>query len=240
MREQLSRLFKNRGGAVAAGIGAAIIAVVLLLIYLHSYRSSVKSSNQLERVLVAKKLIQGGTSGDLIAKKNLYEVTSVQKDQLQAFAIADPSAIAGRVAAANIFPGQQLTQNDFTTESTASIPYQITGKQRAIAVNVDGTHGLIGQIASGNFVDVYVGVGGSNGSGTLVKLLASNIYVLVAPAAAGGDAVLRIRTQDAASFAFAADNTKVWLVLRPQVGGSPTPPETATLTTLLANQTTGG
>jgi hypothetical protein len=46
--------------------------------------------------------------------------------------------------------------------------------------------------------------------------------------------IVRVTARDAAKFALAADNTKIWLVLRPQVGASQTPPTTATLATLLA------
>ncbi len=224
-----TRLFKNRGGAaIAAGI-VALLAAILLLVYLQSYRSSLNSGKQPVVVLVANGMIPQGTSGTIIARKHLYQVTKVQKDQVKLFAIADPAAIKGRIAAADIFPGQQLTQGDFTTEATASIPYQITGTDRAIAIPVDSAHGLVGQVSAGNFVDVYVGVPGS--AGASVTLLASNILVLVAP---GGNAVLRIPTSEAPKFAFAADNAKIWLVLRPQVGASPTPPASATLANLLA------
>ncbi len=149
MQERIARLFKNRGNAVVAGIVVALLAIVLLVIYLHSYRSSVNSGKQPERVLVATKLIPRGTSGKNIAQQGLYQVTSVQKDQLQAFAISDPAAIQGRLAANDIFPGQQLTQGDFTTENATSIPYELTGPQRAIAVSVDAEHGLIGQVGVG-------------------------------------------------------------------------------------------
>jgi Flp pilus assembly protein CpaB len=217
---------------VIAAIIAGVLAVILLVVYLHSYRSSVNSGSQPERVLVATKLIPKGTSGTLIAQKALYLSTTVQKDQLKLNAITDPSALNDRVAAADIFPGQQLTQDDFTTESSTAIPYVISGPQRAIAVNVDTVHGLIGQVAAGNYVDIYMGANGGNGS--LVKLLASNVYVLVAPGSGSPDAVLRVNTRDAAKFAFAGDNTRLYFVLRPQVGATRTPPETATLATLLA------
>jgi Flp pilus assembly protein CpaB len=232
----MNKLFRSRSGAVVAGVVVALIAALLLVLYLRSYKSSVNSGKQAERVLVADKLIPKGTSGNLIASQQLYQVTSVQKDQLQLNAISDPSAIQGRVAAANIFPGQQLTQDDFTTESPQSIPYEITGRQRAIAIPVDSVHGLIGQVAAGNYVDVYVGVagGGNTGKGTLVTLLKSNVYVLVAPGTSSSNAILRVNTGDIAKFAFAADNERIWLVLRPQVGSSPTPPSTATLGSLLA------
>jgi Flp pilus assembly protein CpaB len=233
VQETLNKLFRNRGGAVVVGAIVAVIAVILLVVYLRSYRSSVDSGKQAERVLVASKLIQRGTSGSLIGSQGLYLVTTVQKDQLKVNAITDPSALNDRVAATDIFPGQQLTQDDFTTEAPTSIPYQITGTERAIAIPVDATHGLIGQVAAGNYVDVYVGVNGAK-QGTLVTLLRPDVYVLVAPGAGSSSAVLRVPTQDVPRFAYAADNARIWLVLRPQVGASVTPPRTATLGSLLA------
>jgi Flp pilus assembly protein CpaB len=238
VQETFSRLFRNRGGAVIVGLIAAAIAVVILVLYLQSYRSSVNSGKQAERVLVATKLIPKGTSGTLIAQQGLYQATTVQKDQLELNAITDPSALNDRVAASDIFPGQQLTQDDFTTEAPTAVPYEITGPQRAIAVPVDATHGLVGQVAAGNYVDVYVTVSGGGGAtaagGQLVTLLAPNVYVLVAPAGSSDGAVLRIDTRDAAKFAYAAQYETLYLVLRPQVGASRTLPATATLAALLA------
>lgn len=244
----MARLFKNRGNAVVAGIVVAILAIVLLFVYLRSYRSSVNSGKQPERVLVATKLIPRGTSGKLIAQQGLYQVASVQKDQLQTFAITDPSAIAGRLAANDILPGQQLTQGDFTTENATSIPYEINGPQRAIAISVDSEHGLVGQVAAGDFVDVYIGTNGPASGSTstaagasqpLLSLLAADVYVLVAPGVGSSNAILRVTAQEAPKFAFAADNTRIWLVLRPQVGASKTPPERVTLASLLGQSSTG-
>jgi Flp pilus assembly protein CpaB len=237
MQERLARIFKNRGGAVAVGAIVAVVALILLVVYLHSYRSSVNSGKQPERVLVATKLIQRGTSGTLVAQQGMYQVATVQKDQLKLNALTDPSSLNDRLAANDIFPGQQLTQDDFTTEQSTAIPYQIAGRQRAISVPVDATHGMIGQVAAGDYVDVYVGVtdgGQVSAKGALVTLLAPDIYVLAAPGTDSANAVLRINTQDAAKFAYAADNARIWLVLRPQVNASRTPPKTATLASLLA------
>lgn len=239
------KVFKNRGGAIIAAVAAAVLATILLIVYLNSYRSSVNSGKRPERVLVATALIPRGTSGALIAQKGLYQVTSVQKDQLKNLAISDPGAIGDRVAAADIFPGQQLTQDEFSTEAQTSIPYQITGAQRAIAVPVDAVHGLTGQVATGDFVDIYVGISGSTSTtapgtstvpitATQVKLLAADVLVLVAPGAGGANAVIRVKSPDVAKFAYVADNERFWFVLRPRVGATKTPPATATLGSLLA------
>jgi Flp pilus assembly protein CpaB len=229
-------MFKNRGSALIAGALVALLAVILLVWYLHSYRSSVNSGKQPELVLVATKLIPRGTAGGTLAEKHLYQLTKVQRDQLKPLSIGDASALQGRVAAEDIFPGQQLTQDAFTTENATEIPYEISGKQRAIAIPVDPAHGLVGQVEAGDFVDVYFGTAQTNDSGSatqILTLLAADIKVLVAPGTSTSNAVLRVTTKQAPEFAFASDNTKIWLVLRPQVGASPTPGTRVTLAMLL-------
>jgi Flp pilus assembly protein CpaB len=245
-------MFRSRGGALLAGILAALLAAILLIVYLHSYRSSVNSGKQPVTVLVAKSLIPRGTSGDIMARQGLYQVTTVRKDQLVALAIANPARLRGQIAARDINPGEQLTVSDLTAQGEGGIPYEITGPQRALAVPVDATHGLIGQVQSGNFVDVYVAL--TAGSSPTLRLLAPNVLVLVAPGGAGasssgiggsgngnggssnGNAILRLTTAQVPKFALAADNARIWLVLRPQVGASKTPPTTITLSSLLASR----
>ena len=230
-----------------AGIVAALLAAILLIIYLNSYRSSVNSGKQPQPVLVATRLIPAGTSGEVVATTRLYQATTVPKDQLKTDAITDPGTLSGTIAAHDIFPGAQLTTGDFTTVDASALQYKIAGLQRAISVPVDTTHGLIGQLVSGATVDVYVAVSGApptatQPSGTLLKLLAPDILVLVAPGSStggtgastsGSNAVLRVTTSQAAQFAFAAEYEKLWLILRPQVGASKTPPNVATLSSLL-------
>ena len=135
----------------------------------------------------------------------------------------------GQVAAENIYPGQQITASDFTAATT--LASQLSANQRAIPVPVDATHGLVGFVHTGEYVDVMAsypsGVGGQGGSVT--KLL-SDVLVLNAPASATGggigggnsssDIVLRVGEQDAPGLAYAADNGKVWIVMRPALAGS--------------------
>ena len=61
------RLNTSRGWTLALGIGAAVLAGILLVAYILQYRSSVKDSTAPTVVLVAKKLIPRGTSGSIIA-----------------------------------------------------------------------------------------------------------------------------------------------------------------------------
>jgi hypothetical protein len=45
--------------------------------------------------------------------------------------------------------------------------------------------------------------------------------------------ILRLETKDAATFAYAADNTQLWFVIRPVLGAKPTKPTTANAATVL-------
>ncbi len=70
-----------------------------------------------------------------------------------------------------------------------------------------------------------------------MKLFKPNVKVLMVPAQAGpsggSNLVLRIETGEAADFAFMADNTQMYFVIRPVVGAKPTKPTTATAASVL-------
>jgi Flp pilus assembly protein CpaB len=102
---------------------------------------------------------------------------------------------------------------------------QITGTQRALSIAIDNVHGSLSQLQTGDSVDIYTAVAG------VVKLFRPNVKVLAVPSqtgpSGGGNLVLRMETKDAAVFAYAADNTQLWFVLRPVVGAKPTANATA-------------
>ena len=236
----------SRGGAIMLGVAAAVLAAILLLVYLNRYRNSVNSDNATSPVLVAKTLIPKGTSGTIIGTRQLYQGAEFKKKELKAGALSDPAYLADRVAVSDILPGEQLTAADFTSATTSAINTKITGKQRAISVSIDNVHGSLSELTPGDHVDIYIGLGarGSNGQ-ALVKLFRQNVLVMGVPGKASsgnisgdtgpsGNLILRVNQQkDAAAFAYAADNTQLWFVLRPASGAKATTPQTATVDTLL-------
>lgn len=250
MSSMAERLSTSRGWAIALGVGAAVVAGILLLVYLNSYRNSVAGETAPTTVLVAKALIVEGTSGTVIAGKDLYQAATLPAKEIKAGAIADPAYINGRVASTDILPGQQFTTADFSSATTDSVNTKITGAQRAISVSVDNVHGSLTQLKAGDFIDLYIGLGarsnvGGNGGQALMKLFRQNVLVLATPSGgtdptiSGGDdnsgnLVLRINnSKDAADFAYAADNTQLYFVIRPAAGAKVTKPDTATASTVL-------
>jgi Flp pilus assembly protein CpaB len=235
---KVSGRMSSRGWAIALGIGAVVLAAILLVVYLDRYRSRVAGENAPTPVLVAKQLIPAGTPGTLVASNGMYAPTTLPAKEVEIGAIADPAYLSGRAAATDIFPGQQFTATDFAASDTASVDSQITGTQRAISISIDNVHGSLSQVQPGDSVDIYLNLGGTGPTGQgLVKLFRPNVKVMTIPTIPGptgsSNLVLRIDTKDAATWAYAADHAQFYFVLRPVVGAKQTKKTTATAANLL-------
>jgi Flp pilus assembly protein CpaB len=213
---------------MAVATVAAILAGILLFVFVQRYRSNQNASSATTPVFVANSLIPQGSSADLIASEQLLQRTTLRGSQVEAGAIADPAVLHGQVTATNIYPGQQITAADFTPVVT--IASELTAAQRAVSVPVDSAHGLTGFVHTGDHVDVLAsytgGAGSSHGS---VATLLQDVLVLSAPSVASGglgggssnsNITLRVSDHDAPGIAYAADNGKVWIVLRPPLGAT--------------------
>jgi Flp pilus assembly protein CpaB len=221
-----SQLLATRRGTVTLGAASAVLAAVLLLVYLGQYRNSVKTGAAPITVLVAEKLITKGTSASVIGSDRLMRALTIPRDQAKTGAVSDPAVLKGRVAVEDIYPGQQLTVADFTTATTDAIPTKLVREQRAIAVPFEAAHGMVGYIQPGDRVDLYVGLYDEEASavGAVLKLLAEDVYVMSTPASGGGGGirgsntsnfVFRVHGAEAAKIAWSADNGTLWAVLRP-------------------------
>jgi Flp pilus assembly protein CpaB len=228
---RVSGKMSSRGWAIALGIGAVVLAAILLVVYLDRYRARVGGENAPTPVLVAKQLIPRGTSGSLIASQSMYAPTTLPRKEVEVGAVSDPQYLVGRAAVADVLPGQQFTAIDFAASDTSAVDSQITGTQRAIAISLDAVHGASSQVQAGDSVDMYIAVAG------VVKLFRPNVKVLAVPTTPGpvgsGNLVLRVDTKDAANFAYAADNSQLWFVIRPVTGVKPTKKATANAATIL-------
>lgn len=247
------RLLSTRGGTIAVSVVAAALAAAILIAYLHRYRDSVQNSGVPVTILVAKGLIEKGTSGDLIASQDLYQVSTLPKGEVADGAITDPAALKGRVTTADVFPGEQLTTANTAEGGSDSLSNRITGAERAVTVPIGVAQGMIDQISVGDHVDIYAGFNvkklkadGSPDPGAaerpVLKLLVSDVVVLDIPdsssagvGVAGGKSQLTLEMDDnqAANAAFASDNGVLWAILRPKVNAATTSPDIVTLETVL-------
>jgi Flp pilus assembly protein CpaB len=247
------RLLSTRGGTIALSVTAAVLAGVILVTYLHRYRNSVKESGVAVTVLTAKSLINKGTSGDIIAAQNLYDVSSQPKSEVADGAITDPAALKGRIAAADIFPGEQLTTAKMAVSTSTSLSNHITGDQRAVNIPVDAAHGMVAQLQTGDHIDLFAGFNvqavGKNGivdpsspTKPVTKLLVPDVLVLGIPSSSssgvsGGTSktmlTLEMTDQEAADAAFTADNGIIWAMLRPRANAAAPSPDIVSIETVL-------
>src|SRR3569833_4383270 len=102
-----SKLLSTRRGTVVLGAAAAVLAAIALLVDQNQYRISVDRGTQSVSVLVAKNLIQKGTPGSVVGTSALYQVSAIPRKAVKRGAFVDPQTLAGKVAAQDIYPGQQ-------------------------------------------------------------------------------------------------------------------------------------
>ena len=243
--EFAQRLISTRAGTIAVAAGAALLAGVSIAVYLNRYRHSVSSQGAPVTVLVAKRAIAKGTSGDVVASQLMFTTATIRESQLRDGAFSDPAAIRGRIAVRDVYKGQQLTAADFVAGAT-SLSSTLTGTQRIVTIPLDTAHGLIGHVQAGDRVDVYAGfnitpVGTVTNSNAfpVIRRLMDNVLVVDASGQAKGsvgaqnntNVSLRMTDAQAAKVAFASDNGKIWLALRPAANVKSTTPGLVTVGT---------
>jgi Flp pilus assembly protein CpaB len=243
--ELAQRLIATRRGALLVSALAAILAGILIVAYVQKYRNSVNSEGAPVTVLIAKQAIPKGTSGTVIASTGLYSATTIRQSQLLNGAFSDPSTLRDKVATRDIYQGSQLTAADFASASTSAAA-SLTKHQRIIAVPFDSTHGDIANNQGGDHVDVYAMINltpvnplglpnGGTGAHTVLRMIMSNVSIMSVTKPASGDATFYFKVTDtqATQLAFASDNGKLWLALRPAANAKTAPPSVVTAETLM-------
>jgi Flp pilus assembly protein CpaB len=229
-----SKLFATRRGTIMLGVGAAVLAAIALLVYLNQYRNSVNSGVQPISVLVAKSLIQKGTPGDVVGSTKLFQVASIPRDQVKDGTFVDPKTLSGKVAAVDIYPGQQLTAADFVIGNQSALTQSLARDQRAVVIPLDSPAQVGGQIIRGDRVDVWVVLNAQAATGVsrpIVREVLQDMYVLTA--GAGGGVTLRATPKQAGLLIYASSNARIWLTLRPAVGSTATRPPVISANDLL-------
>jgi Flp pilus assembly protein CpaB len=244
---QIRKVLSTREGTFAFATLAGLLAIGLLLAFMAAYRNSVDEGAQPVTVLVARDSLPKGVGGDMIAEKGLFKATGFKRDQVKQGAVTDPASLRGQVAVHDLVKGQQLTTADFS-RPTNPVLSSLAGDQRAVTIPVDSAHGMAGQIQTGDHVDVFAGFqvqpeGTGGRSRPVLRVLLQDVEVLEAPPTPkkGGlgsqsqtqSVVLRVSEKAAPQLAFASDNGKLWISLRPPAGAKQRPPTMITLDRLL-------
>jgi Flp pilus assembly protein CpaB len=239
----------SKNGSVIAAVATAALAGLIIMVFLNQYRDNVNKDGVPTPVLVASQLIEQGASGDSVGAEGLFKSEDVPRDQLKSGAVTDAATLKGKIATDDILPGQQLTAADFKPAGR-SVVTKLGADERGMKISLDAAHGMIGEIRKGDRVDVLSGFLVDSTIGRprpILRTLMQNVLVLDAPAKAASSGVggnsgkpkevtLRVSAKQAPKLAFASDNGKVWLVLRPQNGEDSNTQSLVTLESLLLNE----
>ena len=237
VRRQLST---RQGMFVVAGL-VTVAAAVFLLLFLSQYRARVTDSSEVN-VMVASGLIEKGSSGDVVVTKDMFQMDKVRKSELKSDAVTDPAKLRGQVASADVYPGEQITRSNFK-DGADSFAAKITGVERGISIPLDSAHGMVGDLKVGDRVDVAAGFNEQKGvtGRPVLRIILQDALVLKAPSKEPSgtnlnktqNVVIEATDKKAAQIAFASDNGKVWLMLRPKAGAEQNRPSLVTLEQLL-------
>jgi Flp pilus assembly protein CpaB len=204
-------------------VALAVLAVVLIGIYIVSYRNSVNSGAELVKVLVAARDIPAGTKGTAVASGGYLKTQSVPRRAVVPGSIVSGAPLTSQVSTDPIYKGEQITLRQFGPIAQAGIFAKFSGKQRAVALLGEPTQLLSGTLSDGDHVDVvataqYMSRGLARSTSRVVL---RNLLVLEAPdqkdVSSGEETstTLVMNDRQTQTMAWAMKNSTWFLTLRP-------------------------
>jgi Flp pilus assembly protein CpaB len=205
-------------------VGLAVLAVVLIGVYMVSYRNSVNNGADLVKVLVASRDIPAGTKGSAVASGGYMKTETVPRRAVVPGSVVSGAPLTSLVSTNPIYKGEQITLRQFGPMTQAGIFAKFSGKQRAVSVLGEPTQLLDGVVSDGDRVDVvatakYRNFGLDRATSRVVL---RNLLVLEAPdgktdVASSEDtsATLVMNDRQTQTMAWAMKNSTWFLALRP-------------------------
>jgi len=164
---------------VAIAVGLALIAMLLTLLYVTSYRHSVQHQQQSVQVYVAAHNITAGTTGAQLVHSHALKVESITRSTVVPGAIANPDEVANLVLTQPLYAGEQVTLRRFTDVQSEGIVGQLKGTMRAVQLPGDANQLLAGTLKAGDQVDVVANLTPDSSTNThLTKIVLRDITVL--------------------------------------------------------------
>jgi Flp pilus assembly protein CpaB len=205
-------------------VALAVLAVVLIGIYIVSYRNSVNSGADLVKVLVASRDIPAGTKGSAVASGGYMKTQTVPRRAVVPGSVVSGAPLTSLVSTNPVYKGEQITLRQFGPMTQAGIFAKFSGKQRAVSVLGDPTQLLDGVVSDGDRVDVvatakYRNFGLDRATSRVVL---RNLLVLEAPdgktevsSSEDTSATLVMNDRQTQTMAWAMKNSTWFLALRP-------------------------
>jgi Flp pilus assembly protein CpaB len=215
---------KTRLRSLMLPVALAGLAVVLIGVYIVSYRNSVNSGADLVKVLVAARDIPAGTKGSAVASGGYLKTQTVPRRAVVPGSVVSGAPLTSLVSTDSIFKGEQITLRQFGPIAQAGIFAKFSGKQRAVALLGEPTQLLDGTLSDGDRVDVvatskYNHVGLQRATS---RVALRDLLVLEAPdgktdvgSSEKTSVTLVMNDRQTQTMAWAMKNTTWFLALRP-------------------------
>jgi pilus assembly protein CpaB len=236
---------RGRVVAVLVAVVLAVAATAALLAYAGGADRRAMASQQPVLVYLARARIAAGTSGEDAQNRGLIQRTTLPRKAVAGGAVRSLEQLAGRVAAVDIVPGEQLLAARWVGRGEApgggllSIP---EGHQ-AVSIALDPTRQVSGFVTPGDRVSVVISLSLPRGgrSQRTSRFLLQDVQVLAVGATAQANpatqdgrrpgqgrtqslstVTLAVRPADVERVVFAAENGSLYLSLLPP-GQRPVP-----------------
>ena len=134
----MHRALTTRTGALTLAIILAAAAALMVFVYVRGYR--VRRERPERRGFRAgrpNQTIPQLTPGNQVVEATMYRTTTVPKSSLVDGAVTNPDQLKGLVARNDVYPGEQLTTNQFVKSDTNSVAVNLKPNQRAIDFPAD-------------------------------------------------------------------------------------------------------
>jgi Flp pilus assembly protein CpaB len=204
---------RNIGIAVAL----ALIAVLLVLLYVTDYKRTVQSGEEQVSVYVAAENVPSGTSGADALSRHLIEKREVARRNLAPGWIASEDQVKTLVASQNVYAGEQATTQLFRPASEKGIRSQLSGNLRALQLPGTSPQLLEGTLKAGDHVDV-VGTWNlpEDKTSHVSRTVLRDLLVLRAPTPTPGGSKLTSPTEQASVMLALTDAQaeKLWWVAK--------------------------
>jgi pilus assembly protein CpaB len=136
--------------ALLVSLGAGLLALVAVALYLNVRERSLLELSALQDVVVANRDILSNT---VIDERNVA-IARVPQKYVQPGALTSMGDAVGRVAAVPIPNGSQITGTGLQEGGREALAFQVPRGMRAVTIAVSDVTGVAGLVKAGNFVDL--------------------------------------------------------------------------------------
>jgi Flp pilus assembly protein CpaB len=145
---------KSRLRNLALPLALAVLAAVLVGLYVVSYRNSVTRGAGLVKVLVASRDIPAGTDGSSIAAGGYLKSQTVPRRAVTPGSVTSARPLTSLIAGSEIYKGQQITLRQFAPAAQGGVFAKFSGNERVVVLPGDPSQLLAGTVSDGDHVDV--------------------------------------------------------------------------------------